>query len=621
MTRKKGFIWLSVIRYLSIIIFVIVLSLIIYHLFFSEARKRLSGPVSSPSQAKPENLLIEQQIGLKFLEFRGDRGRIEIKAERHRALKEGIYRLEGQVEIHDFGRRPGLEAWITCEEAQYDQDWRQIILSGQVKLKRQEIDFEAEKIIYRREDEFLEAQGSVKLKFKRLTGRATYLNYRLKEEKLELSQEVQIKFEPGERGQAPLFIEGQSFVFERKQHRGRMEGKVRLSQGKNSGEADWAEFLLSEDEQYLSHLELGGQVRGQARTESFEGSVVALSLKVKPFLKANRVHALETEGSSQVGIIRPDERVLFAAEKIRLVFNRWGGLREIDTRDQASWLREDLKSGQRQEARAEIIRYYADRGHLEIKSPQAKKASLSQPGSAVTAAEMTLNVDTQDLEALGEVHLVVEPERKAAEKQAGILSMEKSVFGLGEMLLYSFGQKRMVLEEKARLWQDNFSLQARKILLAFDSRELEAYDLVRLSLIRQEERKLVRPQPVLITSSQMKYLPAENRLDLDGPCELLSAGYNIKAEKMLIRFKGDTSELDRIEAQGEVSVMKDSVVARAERGFYEWEKDVFILEGKPVLEDPEQGTIRGDKLTFNLAEGRIVVENQGRERSISIIKK
>jgi len=621
MTRKKEFIWLSVIRYLSIIIFVIVLSLIIYHLFFSEARKRLAGPVSSPPQAKPENLLIEQQIGLKFLEFRGDRGRIEIKAERHRALKEGIYRLEGQVEIHDFGRRPGLEAWITCEEAQYDQDWRQIILSGQVKIKRQGIDFEAEKIIYRREDEFLEAQGSVKLKFKRLTGRATHLNYSLKEEKLELSQEVQIKFEPEEKGQAPLFIEGQSFVFERKQHRGRMEGKVRLSQGKNSGEADWAEFLLSEDEQYLSHLELGGLVRGQARTKSFEGSVVALSLKVKPFLKGNRIHALEAEGSSELGISRPGERVLFAAEKIRLVFNRWGGLREIDTRDQARWLREDLKSGQGQEARAEFIRYYADRGHLEIKSPQAKKASLSQPGSAVTAAEMTLNVDTQDLEALGEVHLVVEPEKKAAEKQAGILSTEKPVFGLGEMLLYSFGQKRMILEEKARLWQDDFSLQARKILLAFDSKELEAYDLVRLSLIRKEERKLARPQPVFITSFQMKYLPGENRLDLDGPCELLSAGYTVKAKKMLIRFKGDTSELDRIEAQGEVSVMKDSVVARAERGFYEWEKDLFILEGKPVLEDPEQGTIRGDKLTFNLAEGRIVVENQGRERSISIIKK
>jgi len=621
MKRKKEFIWLSFIRYLSVIIFVIVLSLIIYHLFFSEARKRLAGSVSSSPQVKPENVLIEQQIGLKFLEFRGDRGRIEIRAERHRALKEGIFRLEGKVEIHDFGRRPGLETWITCEEAQYDQDWSQFILSGQVKLKRQGINFEAEKIIYWREDEFLQAQGSVKLEFKRLSGRATHLNYSLKEEKLELSQEVQIKFEPEERGQAPLFIEGQSFVFDRKQHRGRMEKKVRLSQGKNSGEADWAEFLLSEDEQYLSHLELGGLVRGQARTESFEGSVVALSLKAKPFLKANRIHALEAEGGSQLGIIRSDERILFAAEKIRIVFNRWGGLREIDTRVQASWLREDLKSGQRQEARAEIIRYYADRSHLEIKSPQTRKASLSQPGSVVTAAEMTLNVDTQDLEALGEVHFMVEPEKKVAKKQAGILSVEKSVFGLAEMLLYSFGQKRMVLEEEARLWQHDFSLQARKILVVFDSRELEAYDRVRLSLIRKEEKKLPRPQPVLITSSQLKYLPAENRLDLDGPCELLSAGYTVKAEKMLIRFKGDTSELDQIEAQGEVSVMKDLVTGRAERGFYEWERDLFILEGKPVLEDPEQGTIRGDKLTFNLAEGRIVVENQGRERSISIIKK
>lgn len=621
MKKRREFIWLFLLRYLSVITFLAILGSIIYYLLFSEGRKRLTGPTSSPSVTKPENFLMEQQIGLKFVEFRGDRGRIEIKAKRHFALKEGVYRLEGNVEIHDFGRRQGLEAWISCQEAQYDQDWRKVIFSGQVKVKRQGLDFEADKLTYRREDELLEAQGSVKFKFRKLSGEAENLVYSLREEKLDLKDGVKIKLEPAESPQLPFYIEGQSLVFERREHRGRLEGQVRLSQGRNSGEAEWVELLLSEDEQYLRYLELGGFVRGRVKGASFDSSLAASFLRIRPFLNSNRIHTLEAEGSCWLEIIREKEKILFGGDKLRIVINRWGRLREIINQEQASWIRKDFNSGDEQEARAEIITYYAEKGHLVISSPQEKKAYLGQKGSSIMAAEMTLNVETKDLEAREEVRLIVEPERKDEERRVGLLSSEKPIFGSGGVLFFSLEINRLILEEKARLWQEDFSLQAARILLASKTRELEAHGQVRIIMIRQEEKKFSRPQQVIISSSVMKYLPDENRLSLDGPCEMLSAGYKVSAEKMLINFKKDSSELERIESRGGVTVVKDLIVARSQSGLYEWEKDIFILEGKPVLEDPEKGNIRGDKLTFNLAEGRILVENQGRERSISIIKK
>ena len=43
--------------------------------------------------------------------------------------------------------------------------------------------------------------------------------------------------------------------------------------------------------------------------------------------------------------------------------------------------------------------------------------------------------------------------------------------------------------------------------------------------------------------------------------------------------------------------------------------------GNPVLIDKDRGITRGDKLTFCLADDRILVENKARERSATVIKR
>ena len=51
-----------------------------------------------------------------------------------------------------------------------------------------------------------------------------------------------------------------------------------------------------------------------------------------------------------------------------------------------------------------------------------------------------------------------------------------------------------------------------------------------------------------------------------------------------------------------------------------WENETIVLLGNPVLLDKNKGKIEGDKLTFFIADDRIKVENQGQERSITVIK-
>ncbi|MCX7973973.1 MAG: LPS export ABC transporter periplasmic protein LptC [Candidatus Aminicenantes bacterium] len=621
MARAKYFLFLFFLKALSLAVFLIILGAIGYFLLFSPGRKRLTSLTPSPPPSRAENLLIEQQIGLKFIEFRGDRGRIEIKAQRHLAMKEGQYRLEGDVLIHDFGRRQGPEAWISCQQAQYDQEWSQVILSGEVKMRRQGLELEAEKLFYYREAEFIEAQGEVKIKFKKISGQADKLVYFLKEEKLQLSQDVKIEVKTSDPPQAPLMMEGQFFTLARGKSWGRLEGQVRFRQGSNFGEANWIEFLLSEDEQYLRHLEMGDQIKGQIKIDSVDTLLKASSLKIRPFYNSNRIHALEAKGNCLMEIIRDKEKISFVGENLSVVFDRWGGLREIKSEDQASWLRKDLNSGVEQEARAELINFFAGKEHLLIKSPKEKKAYLSQPGAKISATEMTLNVGTQDLEAQQAVQFIISPEQKEFERRNWLLSTDKPIFGYSEIFYFSLEKNWLLLEKEARLWQESLSLQANQIILCPDSRELEATDQVKMIVVRREEKRFSQPQQVIMTSPKLKYWPAENCLIFEGPAEMKWADFQVKAQALEIDFKGESAEIEEVKTKGEVNVVKGMTKASAQRGYYDWEKDVLILEGRPVLEDPEKGVIRGDKLTFNLAEGRILVENQGRERSISIIKK
>ena len=45
------------------------------------------------------------------------------------------------------------------------------------------------------------------------------------------------------------------------------------------------------------------------------------------------------------------------------------------------------------------------------------------------------------------------------------------------------------------------------------------------------------------------------------------------------------------------------------------------LTGNPKLFDKNKGESEGDKLTFHLADDRIIVENKDRKRSETVIKK
>jgi lipopolysaccharide export system protein LptA len=87
-----------------------------------------------------------------------------------------------------------------------------------------------------------------------------------------------------------------------------------------------------------------------------------------------------------------------------------------------------------------------------------------------------------------------------------------------------------------------------------------------------------------------------------------------------IRLKAEGNEMERILAKGTVVILQKTKEGRGEEANYDLKTDTVVLTGSPVLVDKEKGNTEGDKLTFYLGDGRILIENKERGRSATVIK-
>jgi len=75
-----------------------------------------------------------------------------------------------------------------------------------------------------------------------------------------------------------------------------------------------------------------------------------------------------------------------------------------------------------------------------------------------------------------------------------------------------------------------------------------------------------------------------------------------------------------IVAKGSVKIRQGAWEGQGGRAEFAVPEETIVLLENPVLIDKDKGETRGDKLTFQLADGRILIENRRRDRSITVIK-
>ncbi len=118
----------------------------------------------------------------------------------------------------------------------------------------------------------------------------------------------------------------------------------------------------------------------------------------------------------------------------------------------------------------------------------------------------------------------------------------------------------------------------------------------------------------------MSYVPKGKTIKFAGGSFLNTNAMKLTSADLSIRLKEEGNEMDRILAKGKVVILQETKEGRGEEANYDLKADTVVLTGSPVLVDKEKGITEGDKLTFYLGDGRILIENKERGRSATVIK-
>lgn len=596
-----------------------------------------------PAQKIPPQK-VETEKSIRHFEYKDDRRRAEIKADKHYPGPDGRYRLEGHVEVRDFGRSEGQDTWIYGDTVIYDKGMTGYELLGHARVKYKDVTVESETLNYDKKTEILKTSQGASFVSEKMRGTSQKLAYNLGSEVFQLEGNVKVELQTRQKKSYLIVFEGQSFGYSRKDKKGSMGGGVRFSSGKSRGDARAMDFVLSADERYLWMLSLKGAVKTHLVEEEkkappregeglyFQGEerdLEADEISLKAFLNMPKIHSVEARGNCLLNLRSSSgEAKVVRAESMKFVFDRWGGLREFKAAGGAEM--EEKRAAGTGERRIFGDEIFID-GQKKTLTADKKQKAVSRLESAeidVQAERIMVNLKSEDLNAWRGTTAVLKASTDKA-NEAGFFSRGKPVFVTAQTLRYSREEKRFVFNEDKRfadkdedvkIWQDKAMLLAKDLILLEETREILASGGVKSFFPYTPKKAGSREIRVEIGGARMLFEPGKNLISYEEGCSLRADTVGLAAKTLRVALQEGRGELKEVTAKGQVSVIQGQREGRGDEGDYVLDEEKFVLTGKAVLTDPARGKAEGDKLTFYMGDDRILIENKSQKRSRAIIK-
>jgi lipopolysaccharide export system protein LptA len=255
---------------------------------------------------------------------------------------------------------------------------------------------------------------------------------------------------------------------------------------------------------------------------------------------------------------------------------------------------------------------------LHIKGKGPYDAKMSSLGNNVFAEEMTVFLDSSNLEVRRGVKVILKS--KTGEKRpVGIFSKEQPVFIQAREMRYFADQKRFLFNRDIKTWQQKKVLSAEEMELFDETGQILCAGRVESTL--PHTTKEGKEEKIKISSQKMMYLPEENLVVYQEKGSLIVKDATLQARIISVYLGEENKGIQKIVARERVIILQSMGEARGEEAIYNPEEESLELLGNPVFIDKDKGKTEGDKLTFYMADGRILVENKDRERSVTVIKR
>ena len=609
--------WAAVVSLLAII------GVVALH-FFLRRPAPVEAPIEPAPSVRPPGENIDRKEGVEHVIFKGDKGKIKVKADKFYLGEDKLNHLEGNVEVVDYGNTGSQEMIMLADRIDYDQDLNNFRATGRARVKDKDVLIESPSFDYDKKKDIFRTDQGVVFSSNRLKANSRTLTYRKRAQTLEFEGDLAIEVRAKMETELPLSVFGDKFLYMRKPKIGRVDGNVRMSHGKSRGTTDSLLFRLTPDEQEVDFLVLQGAAKvilfkETAKEEAESGQQVeADEIRLTSFPEVSKISRLVAKGTCSMTLSVSTGTV----DKVRgrtvgLVFDQAGDLATFWTSEEARVDTADREGGNERQVWGDKITYAKKDDFLKTVGTDKIPARIDSVRTEVEADWITINQESGNMRSSGAVKLVLKPGKD--DRAVGFFSKEKPVFITCKDLAYTKANRRFFFKEDVRIWQEKDVVLAKEFEILEDSGEVVGRGGVKASFSHKPKDK-PEEERLAIGADEMSYDPKVKTIQFAGGSSLDTNAMKLTSADLSIRLKEEGNEMERILAKGKVVILQETKEGRGEEANYDLKTDTVVLTGSPVLVDKEKGNTEGDRLTFYLGDGRILIENKERGRSATVIK-
>lgn len=629
--KKARFQARHILKFFSLGLLLVVLLLIALN-FMTRSQRQMRISEASSAIEEPK---IDKKEEVEFREVRKDKESTRMTADRHYIGEDGLYHLEGNVRLSFSDRIEGGDIHLRGEEIIHDREWSYFWLRGESVVELKDLIVKSTVLEFDRKENVFSSDQEVQFFSGTISGSAQKCAYDLDQKKVQLSGKVHLELQPNQEDPLPLKMDTEFFEYFVGKGIGNADKGVELVHGKSHATAGLLRFELAANREQVKSMLLKEGVK-IILIEEFEkeeplAPQTAFSLYgdrceleadeifIRGFVDMPRVQSLEARGRCSFRFLsNAGSSTQIEGKKISFDLSQYGRLKKLSVLEDARITEKDKGRESEKYIEGHVLSIEKDKDILKVDGTETARARIHSPSSEITARQITIFLKNNDLETKKETEVVIYPE-EASPKRLGFFSEGSPVFITTENLRYFEDRQRFLFSGGAKLWQVKEMFLAQEVSMDIESGAVRAQGRVQ-SIFPYKPKEKDEEERIKIESGQMAFDPEKNLIHYAG-------GVTLQVKDLILNCRFLTISMDResggvvdMMAKEKVSVFQKTYEGRGEDARYDVEKEIITVLGNPVLIDKERGKTEGGKLTFYMADDRIVIENKDRERSITVIK-
>ena len=593
--------WLPLVRKIILLVLIAFIASIVLIIFLGSKEQKISRP--EPGGVLPDKV---QSLEENFtaVEVTSQGGKIKVRADLGSIDEENNQQLKGNVEFSQ--EQPDFELILKADQAGLASGWQNLLAKGAVKIKSGELKLSAPDLTYDLKTGLLQAEN-LRFELRSLEMSAAGATYDFKDRKGKFQKGAVIKINSLE---PPLIVSGNRVDFDLKAGLIQASG-LKFENGPVSGNGSEGVLLLAGSDFEPEELRLNGQAFLDLKQKEPGSTFYHLNLATAKmsltrqqgswFLQAPGSWELKAEGSSH--------DLTGQGEEIKLIFNPDGQAASFLARKAV------LAVFDGEEKRLELEGQELEDNLLTGKISLQASARLTYPEFKLESNGLELEMSDLSFKANG-VKLELSPD---------FFKLAVSFFKKGRPLIAggdeaSGNRERIDLNGQTALRQDENVFLAGRASVDRETGMIALSDGIKANLVYSQADSKIKKAG--LSAKELSLLPSGLAFEARGEVSFISDEFKLQARRLIFYFEKENSdELTRLEADGRVRLSWHDYQFDSKEAIYRPAEEVFIFCGQAKLKDKDGNRVEADKLTLFTLDDKITVENQGKKRSVTILRR